>query len=216
MVLPPVTDLSAFFELKKVPTERPIVMFLGRLEPRKGVQVLLEAAGLLASRKVPLAADLPPPRIVVAGDGDQRSLVLAAQERLGRDWIEFVPSPTREAQLEFLSQATLAVSPALYGESFGIVLAEALASGTPVIGADNTGYRTVLTGKGSSLLVPAGDASALARRIAELLANPAERQALSTWGRMHARQFDVADRISDFEDFYASAITRHAQRLGAS
>lgn len=216
VVLPPVTDLSAFFELKKVPTERPIVLFLGRLEPRKGVQVLLEAVGLLASGKVPLAADLSPPRIVVAGDGDQRSLVLAAEERLGRHWIEFVPSPTREAQLEFLSQATLAVSPAIYGESFGIVLAEALASGTPVIGADNTGYRTVLTGRGSSLLVPAGDASALARRIAELLANPAERQALSTWGRVHARQFDVADRITDFEDFYASAITRHAQRLGAS
>ena len=143
--------------------------------------------------------------------GDQRGAVLAAQETLGGGWIELVPAPSQEEQLRLLAEATLAVSPALYGESFGIVLAEAMASGTPVIGADNAGYRTVLTGRGASLLVPAGDGAALARRITGLLADAGERRALSDWGRMHARQFDVTERIADFEDFYAAAIARHAR-----
>ncbi len=211
VVLPPVTDLSPFFDIEKVATERPSILFLGRLEPRKGVQVLLEAAGLLASGAVALPKGLPPPRFVVAGDGDQRGAVLAAQETLGGGWIELVPAPSQEEQLRLLAEATLAVSPALYGESFGIVLAEAMASGTPVIGADNAGYRTVLTGRGASLLVPAGDGAALARRITGLLADAGERRALSDWGRMHARQFDVTERIADFEDFYAAAIARHAR-----
>lgn len=216
VVLPPVTDLSAFFELGNqrvagVTDEGPSILFLGRLEPRKGVQVLLEAASLLSSGAVALPDGLPQPRFVVAGDGDQRDQVLAAQERLGPGWIDFVPSPSSEEHLKLLGRATLAVSPALYGESFGIVLAEALASGTPVIGADNPGYRTVLTGKGASLLVAAGDGEALARRIAGLLAAPGERDALAQWGRLHARQFDVSERVGDFEDFYARAVARHAR-----
>lgn len=215
VVLPPVTDLSDFFAIEKRPSERPSILFLGRLEPRKGVRVLLEAASLIATGAVALPDGLPPPCFVVAGDGDERGLVLAAQQRLGAGWIDFVPSPSREAQLELLAGATLAASPALYGESFGIVLAEALASGTPVIGADNAGYRTVLTGRGAGLVVPAGDGAALARRIAALLAAPQERQSLAQWGRAHARQFDVGERAADFEDFYATAIARHARSKAA-
>lgn len=216
VVLPPVTDLSPYFELGKgeigdVLEDRPIILFLGRLEPRKGVHVLLEAAKLLASGVIALPGGQPHPRFVVAGDGDERDAVLAARERLGSDWIDFIPSPSPEEHLQLLGRATLAVSPALYGESFGIVLVEALASGTPVIGADNAGYRTVLTGEGASLLVPAGDGEALARRIVELLATPGERKALAQWGRLHARQYDVNERVGDFENFYAGAIARHAR-----
>ncbi|MEI8180179.1 glycosyltransferase family 4 protein [Aestuariivirga sp.] len=211
VVLPPVTDLAPFFATEKVTAARPSILFLGRLEPRKGVAVLLEAVSLLASGAVALPAGMARPRLVVAGDGDLRDSVLAMQKRLGADWIDFIPSPSQAEQLRLLSEATLAVSPALYGESFGIVLAEALASGTPIIGADNAGYRTVLTGPGASLLVPAGDGVALARRIAALLADPGERAALSAWGRAHALQFDVHRRIGDFEDFYRAAMARHAR-----
>ena len=212
VVLPPVTDLAPFLAIDKVATARPTILFLGRLEPRKGVQVLLEAIFLLASGKVALHAVQPPPRFVIAGDGDLQGAVRAAQARLGTNWIEIIPAPSREHQLHLLSEATLAVSPALYGESFGIVLAEALASGTPIIGANNAGYRTVLTGQGESLLVPAGDAMALARRMTELIGNAAEREALSAWGRHHARQFDVNKRIGDFEAFYVAALKRHARK----
>lgn len=209
-VLPPVTDLSAFFALSKRTTHRPTVLFIGRLEPRKGVQVLLDSVSLLASGEIDLPLAVRP-RFVIAGHGDLIDQVEAVRARLGPEWIEIVPSPSREGQLQLLAEATLAVSPALYGESFGIVLAEALASGTPIVAADNAGYRTVLTGRGASLLVPAGDAATLARRISELLADPAERSRLSVWGRHHARQYDVGERIADFEKFYQRAVLRHAR-----
>lgn len=214
VVLPPVTDLSAFFAVSKSEAEPPMVLFLGRLEPRKGVRVLLEAIAALASGAVALPQGVARPRFVVAGDGDLGGLVRATQERLGPGWIDIVPAPSGDEQLRLLSEATIAVSPAIYGESFGIVLAEALASGTPIIGAGNAGYRTVLTGAGASLLVPAGDSAALARRIAALLGDAGERRALSVWGRAHARQYDVATRIGDFEDVYRAAMARHARSKG--
>lgn len=211
VILPPVTDLSAFFAVSKAAAEPPTVLFLGRLEPRKGVQVLLDAIAAFASGAVALPPGATRPRFVVAGDGDLIGLVRATRERLGAEWIEMVAAPSEDDQLKLLAAATIAASPALYGESFGIVLAEALASGTPIIGADNAGYRTVLTGRGAGLLVPVGDAQALAQRIAALLGDEAERRALSDWGRAHARQYDVTERIEDFEDFYRTAIARHAR-----
>jgi phosphatidylinositol alpha-mannosyltransferase len=211
VVMPPVTDLSAFFAIEKAAGKQPTVLFLGRLEPRKGIAVLLDAISRLASGAVALPPQGPRPRFVIAGDGDLRGAVLAARDRLGAGWIDVVPSPSEAEQLRLMAEATLAVSPALYGESFGIVLAEALASGTPIISADNAGYRTVLSGPGAGLLVPAGDAGALAQRIASLLANPEERNRLSAWGLTHARQFDVAERIGDFEDFYRAAVAHHAR-----
>ena len=214
VVLPPVTDLSAFFAVSKTEAEPPVVLFLGRLEPRKGVQVLLDAVAALASGTVALPQGLDRPRFVVAGDGDLRELVSATQLRLGPGWIDAVSAPSQEEQLRMLSAATIAVSPAPYGESFGIVLAEALASGTPIIGAGNAGYRTVLTGRGASLLVPAGDARALAQRIAGLLGDAGERRALSDWGRAHAQQYDVTERIGDFEEVYRAAMARHARSKG--
>ncbi|WP_421693105.1 glycosyltransferase family 4 protein [Aestuariivirga sp.] len=211
IVLPPVTDLSPFFAIEKRAVSRPRILFVGRLEPRKGVYVLLEAIRLLATGTVPLAAGVPSPHFVLAGDGDLRGDVLATQAQLGHGWIDYVPAPSPQQQVSLLTESTLAVSPALYGESFGIVLAEALAGGTPILGADNAGYRTVLTGEGASLLVPAGNAVALAQRIAELLSRPREVEALSHWGRNHARQFDVGARIGDFELAYREAILHHAR-----
>lgn len=210
VVLPPVTDLSGFFAIGKPAGQFSTVLFIGRLEPRKGIAVLLDAISRLASGAVALPAGLPRPRFVIAGDGDLRGAVQQTMARLGAGWIDFIGSPSEAEQRQLLGEATLAVSPALYGESFGIVLAEALASGTPIIGADNAGYATVLSGAGARLLVPAGDAGAMAQRIAELLASPGERAELAVWGRSHARQFDVAERIGDFEEFYRGAIARHA------
>lgn len=209
VVLPPAIDLSPFFAVTKAAASPPRILFLGRLEPRKGIHVLLDAITLLARGDVPLEQAMAPPQLVVAGDGDLLPAVLARRAELGDQWITHEPAPSQERQLTLLAEATLGVSPALYGESFGIVLAEALATGTPIAGAANAGYQTVLTGPGETLLVPPGDAPALARKLAALLASPAEREQLAHWGRQHASQYDIAARIGDFENVYRDAIARH-------
>ncbi len=182
------------------------MLFFGRLEPRKGIAVLLEAWDLLVSGSVPLPPGVEMPRLVVAGTGELEPAVKAAEQRLGQERLVHIPSPDMAGLLALLADAHLAVSPAQFGESFGIVLVEALASGTPVIGAANAGYVNVLTGPGAALLVPPGDAGALARKISSLLGDGELHAALQAWGRDHARQFDVALAAPAFAKVYASAL----------
>jgi phosphatidyl-myo-inositol alpha-mannosyltransferase len=204
-IIPPVTDLSSFLAIEKVQSGRPTVLFIGRLEPRKGITVLLEAW----RHVVTASQGTRPPQLIIAGSGECEGEVTEALNSLGRDAIVHVPAPDDEMLHTLLNKATIAVSPATHGESFGIVLTEALAAGTPIIGAANAGYRHVLTGEGAELLVEPGNAVALAAKIMELLASPARCKALGDWGRAHARQFDVASCVAQFETAYAAAIARH-------
>ena len=212
VILPPATDLSEFLALEKsAVTDRQTVLFFGRLEPRKGINVLLDAWNMIANGQVPLPQGLKMPRLVVAGSGELEALVVKASHHHGGALLEHVPAPDREQLLRLLSEASIAVSPALYGESFGIILVEALASGTPVIAASNAGYVKVLTGRGRDLLVKPGDAEALAKNIVNLLASKDECQALGRWGREHAKQFDISEIAAAFEAVYRSAITNYSR-----
>ncbi len=215
VILPPATDLSDFLILDKTEAaDCQTVLFIGRLEPRKGITVLLDAWRMIADGRVPLPGGLKIPRLIVAGSGELETAVAAAQATLGTAVLQHVPEPGRQQLLQLLQQASVAVSPALYGESFGIVLVEALASATPVIAASNAGYVNVLTGPGRDLLVPPGDAISLARKIVALLADTRERQKLASWGREHARQFDVSVVAPEFEKVYRSAISHYARSKG--
>lgn len=210
IVLPPATDLSEFLAIaKNSATGGRAVLFVGRLEPRKGINTLLEAWDLIASGRTPLPRDIDMPRLIVAGSGELEGMVTAASQRLGKDLLRHVPAPDRTCLLQLLSSAAVAVSPALYGESFGIVLVEALASGTPIVAASNRGYASVMTGQGLKLLVPPGDALALAKKILDLLADEDCRRELGRWGREHARQFDISEVSPQIEGVYRAAIMNY-------
>lgn len=205
-IIPPATDLAPFFAAQKTKrTERPTLLFVGRLEPRKGITVLLDAWTRVAAASV----GARPPHLIIAGDGECSPAVDAAIQKLGEDSVSRLPPPRKEELPGLFARATLAVSPATHGESFGIVLAESLASGTPIIGGANAGYVNVLTGEGQELLVPTGDAAALAQKIMELLSDPQRLTTLSLWGRKHTAQFDVGICLPRFLAAYERAITRH-------
>jgi phosphatidyl-myo-inositol alpha-mannosyltransferase len=210
VILPPATDLGDFFKIEKTGSFRQdTVLFFGRLEPRKGINVLLDAWKLITSGAVSLPKGVTKPQLIIAGSGELAPRVMEASRQMDTQMVQHIAAPDRKQLLHLLSEATLVVSPALYGESFGIVLVEALASGTPVIAASNAGYAGLLTGKGEELLVPPGDAHALAQKISALLASKNDRRAYGIWGRDHARQFDVSAVIPQFEAVYQSAISRY-------
>ncbi|MXN64638.1 glycosyltransferase [Stappia sp. GBMRC 2046] len=164
----------------------PHVVFLGRLEHRKGVDVLLNAWPQVFER-------LPGARLTIAGDGAQYPLVDEAMKQPWGKGIAYRTAPDFDDARQLVARADIFAAPAPYGESFGIVLIEAMSAGAVPVAAANSGYRTVLDGPGESLLVQPGDSDALARKIVELAGDPARLLEMRNWGGERARQFDVRE-----------------------
>lgn len=185
LVLPPSIDLAPWRSAAAAAPPRdggPALLFLGRLEPRKGV-------GTLAAAWPRIRAQLPGARLTVASP-DTPTPDIAALIRSGG--VSHVRAPAREEVQRLMAGSDFLLAPSLYGESFGLVLLEAMAAGALPIAADNAGYRTVLTGPLSALLVAPGDADALARRVVDLAGDGVRRAALRQVARDCAARHDIA------------------------
>jgi phosphatidylinositol alpha-mannosyltransferase len=141
------------------------IFFLGRPEPRKGLDVLLHALPLVRR-------DVPAARVVVAGDGTpgQWGRYRELADALGiAPAISFVGRVSESEKAALFSRAAVYVSPATGGESQGVVLLEAMAQGVPVVASDIAGYRTVITSGSDGLLVGPNDPAALAQAVLRVL-----------------------------------------------
>ena len=171
-------DVEAHTSAEPWPSAGPTVFFIGRHEPRKGLDVLLRAL-----------PDLPADtRLWIAGDGPDTA-ALQAQYRDER--IEWLGRITDAEKHRRIRGADVFCAPALRGESFGIVLLEGMAAGTPVVASDIDGYRTVATDGLDAELVPPGDPAALAATIRGLLAGGPRVDALVEGGRKRADTFSM-------------------------
>lgn len=175
----------------------PTLAFLGRLdEPRKGLDVLIAALPNI------LAA-IPTARILIAGPGDTTEHLADVPTAI-RDRIEIVGSVSDEGRRDVFAQSDLYVAPHIGGESFGIVLIEAMATGTPVLASDLPAFRRVLQDGKSGVLFPTGDASSLARLAVEVLNDPSRRAELSVAGLTRAQAFDWERIVDDVLAVYDS------------
>lgn len=209
-VVPPGVDLSVFQPLDRSEARRKIgyaegrlLLFVGRLERLKGVEIAIRALALLRDRK---HDDL---RLLILGedskdaDESEKSRLKAIASSLGvRDRVDFLGSVAHHELPHFYSAADVLVMPS-YSESFGLVGLEAQACGRPVVCSDVTGLRSVVRDEVSGYLVPDHDPAAYAERIGRLLDDPELAQQMGRRGRLLAQRFSwlrTADRLSGLFD----------------
>lgn len=168
------------------------LLFVGRLDPRKGVQVLLAAMPEVVERTHGRA------RLLVVGDSYLRPRFEAAVPAALRPHVRFLGHVPCADLPRWYATGEVFVSPASGNESFGIVLLEAMAAGCPVVASDIPGYRSVVVPEENGVMVPPGDAGALARALVALVEDPGRRRALAERGRVRALEFAwprITDRI---------------------
>ncbi|MHB8620088.1 MAG: glycosyltransferase family 4 protein [Chloroflexota bacterium] len=174
---------------------RPNVLFLGRLENRKGLKYLIRAFQWVRQ-------EVPGARLIVAGEGRLRAGFerYVWQHNLEGDvfFTGFVPAADRP---RYFAAADVFCAPSTGQESFGIVLLEAMACGRSIVASNIDGYRDVVTHRREGLLVAVKDERAIADGLIELLTNPARREEMAERGRQTVEQYSwttVAGRILNY------------------
>jgi phosphatidyl-myo-inositol alpha-mannosyltransferase len=160
------------------------IVFIGRHEPRKGLQVLLRAW--------PEIRRQTGARLRVLGADPLQVRLLLTRHRIPDDGIDALGFVSGRERTEQLLKAKAFVAPSLGGESFGMVLTEAFACATPVVASDIPGYRDVMTAE-TGVLVPPDDPRALTETVASLLADEPRRLELGAGARRRARAYSWDD-----------------------
>jgi phosphatidylinositol alpha-mannosyltransferase len=189
------------------------IVFLGRLEPRKGLKYLLRALPRIRER-------FPNTRFLIGGDGAHRARIEAWVQKKGWRDIIFLGRVAAEDLPSLYTSADVFCAPSVGGESQGIVLLEAMAAGRAVVASDIPGYRSVIHDGVDGLLARPRDAEHLAWAICRLLADPAGRKRMGIAARQRAESFGW-ERVSlqveaYYEELWARYVspTRHIAAPG--
>ncbi len=199
-IVPNGVDLSAARPSdRSQPRDQLELLFLGRAEARKGLPVLLRAFEAL--RGAGVAA-----RLTVAGatQAEVEPLLLDVEG------VEIAGRVDEDEKQRLLGAADLLVAPALGGESFGMVLTEAFAAGTPAVASNIAGYRDVARDGIDSVLVPPADAAALGETLRELALDPARRLEMGVAARERAERFSWSHVAEEVTEAYEDAVAMPA------
>jgi phosphatidylinositol alpha-mannosyltransferase len=188
-------ELDRFREAPVVKAAVPTIFFLGRHEQRKGLDVLLDAM-----RRLPDEV-----RLQVAGTGpDTERLRQLASDDARIEWLGQLTDADKIARLK---SATVFCAPSLHGESFGVVLIEAMAAGTAIVASGLDGYRNVATDELDAILVEPGDSEQLATALKRALYDEDLRARLTLAGQRRAEHFSMRG--------LAERYARHYEQLAA-
>jgi phosphatidylinositol alpha-mannosyltransferase len=178
----------------------PTIFFCGRHEERKGLDVLLDAMRLLP-------ADVT---LWIAGTGPDTGRLRAAHPDSQRvQWLGRLSDTDKIARLK---GATVFCAPSLHGESFGVVLIEAMAAGTAIVASGLDGYRNVATDDVDALLVEPGNVDALAVALALALSDSALRERLILAGQRRADDFSMSGLAQIYANHYRALADEHHRR----
>ncbi|MDJ0464830.1 glycosyltransferase family 4 protein [Streptomyces sp. H27-C3] len=197
VVIPNGVDVDFFAKAEPKPDwQGQTIGFVGRIdEPRKGLPVLMRALPKIL-------AERPDTRLLIAGRGDEEEAVATLPKEM-RSRVEFLGMVSDEDKARLLRSVDLYIAPNTGGESFGIILVEAMSAGAPVLASDLDAFAQVLDQGAAGELFANEDAHALAFAAVRLLGDPQRRKGLRERGAVHVRRFDwltvAADILAVYE-----------------
>ena len=177
------------------------ILFVGRLEKRKGLKYLLGAYKEVKRK-------LPDSRLIVVGPGERREYE-GLVKKMNLEDVTFVGYVSYEDLPRYYKTADVFCAPATGGESFGIVLLEAMAASRPIVASANEGYASVMSHGVEGLLVPPRDENALASALITVLGDESLRQEMGARGRLNAEKYSWQNIAQRVMDYYGSLRTRH-------
>lgn len=183
-------EVERFRRGEPTKADGPTIFFCSRHEPRKGLAVLLEALARLPAEV----------RVWVASDGPETAALKLAHA--GDPRIEWLGRISEDEKIARWRGATVFCAPSLHGESFGVILLESMAAGTPIVASDLDGYRKVARPGQDALLVPPGDADALADALRQVIEGPELAQRLVAAGAERAGSFSMEALAVRYEEIY--------------
>lgn len=184
---------------KATPSKRKRILYIGRLEKRKGIIYLLKAYDDLTKQ-------MPDIELIIAGEGPDRLKLETYVSENNIPRVSFRGYISQAEKVRLLHTSDIFCSPARYGESFGIVLLEAMASGLVVVAGNNSGYSAVLEERGAISLVNPKDTSQFSQRLKLLMQDDGIRELWRIWAKKHVQQFEYAKIVDKYEELYKQAV----------
>ncbi|MFA4998678.1 MAG: glycosyltransferase family 4 protein [Candidatus Paceibacterota bacterium] len=210
VVIPNGIDLEKFNPdvppIKKYSDGKINILFLGRIEERKGLIYLLKAYKILEKKFSNL-------RLIIVGKGPLKEEMELWVKDNNLNNVVFEGEAKEEKIPSYYKTCDIYVSPAIFGESFGIVLLEAMALGKPVVAFANSGYRAVLKGRGAKFLVRPKNFRGLAEKIGLLIKKPLLREKMGEWGKEEVKKYSWPKISKQVFDFYKLCLDKKSDRL---
>ncbi len=202
-IIPNGIDLEVFKStvkpLKRYINNKVKILFLGRLDKRKGIFYLLKAYKKLKSENKDIC-------LIIGGVGDEFENAVEYVKKKGIKDVEFLGFVKDEDKPKIFASSDIFCSPALYGESQGIVLLEAMATGKPVVAFANPGYKLLLKGTGSLFLAKNRDVNDLVKKLEVLINDYRLRDFMGRWGVNEAKRYSWDIVTKQILDVYMNAI----------
>lgn len=202
IIIPNMVDLRRLNLKHRPEINKNEIVFLGRLVKRKGCEELIRTFKLLSTQN-------PEARLTIAGAGPEEIKLKRLVYRLGiSDKVKFLGYISELGKAGLLARAQIACFPSLYGESFGIVLIEAMAAGAKtILGGDNPGYESILREK-KSMLVDPTDTPAFAIRLERFLTDDKLATEIHSWQQENVGKYDVNVVGQQLLDIYNQEIAK--------
>lgn len=198
---------AAYRRSSVVSNQSPVnILFVGRLEERKGLIYLVKAFEILRKRYNYL-------KLIVAGEGKERRKIENYARSNGLRDVYFEGEVKREDLPGYYQDADICCFPSIYGEGFGMVLLEAMAAGKPVAAFSNEGYKEVLIGKGAEFLAAPRDIEGLAGRIEALIKDKSVREEMGKWGRQEAEKYSWLRVAGENLNFYEKVVKLNSKNF---